>query len=261
MRSTMTDLSCLPNRGIAGAQGVRDPIGSAGSQTSPKVSTVPEPSESTQNISKSTLTRILNTCDALDAARCERDTLGTNPEDVDGVQRVHARGTSSEIKTRTTYEGGDGDKYQEAEGGDEEEEGEERDRMSESDQEHEAGSEDEDEYDDNGDGEDEEENDEENDKEDDDKEERGLEGEADPVSKKNNQRQGKRGYGHTIFGRDTIKLLSRPLLPVGALNSDNEALDEAIEVRHDIRNQAWQWCAYPIRDPNLFVPVKKIAVR
>jgi hypothetical protein len=225
MRSTMTDLSCLPNRGIAGAQGVREPIGSAGSQTSPKVSTVPEPSESTQN-----------TCDALDAARCERDTLGTNSRDVNRDQRAHARGTSSGTKTRTTYEGRDGDKYQEAGGGDEEEEGEERDRTSESDQEHEAGSEDEDEYDDNGDGEDEEENDEENDKEDDDKEERGLEGEADPVSKKNNQRQGKRGYGHTTFGRDTIQLLSRPLLPVGALNSDNEALDEAIEVRHDTRN-------------------------
>jgi hypothetical protein len=108
------------------------------------------------------LTRISNTCDALDAARCERDTLDTNPGDVNEGQGVYARGTSSGIKTRTTYEGGDGDRYQEAEGGDEEEEeGEERDRMSESDQEHEAGSEDEDEYDDNGDGEDKEENDEE----------------------------------------------------------------------------------------------------
>ena len=25
--------------------------------------------------------------------------------------------------------------------------------------------------------------------------------------------------------------------------------------------QAWRWYAYPIRDPNLFVPFKKIAVR
>jgi hypothetical protein len=56
------------------------------------------------------------------------------------------------------------------------------------------------------------------------------------VSKKNNQRQGNRGYGHTNFGRDTIKLLSWPLLPVGALDSDNKALDEAIEERHDTRN-------------------------
>jgi hypothetical protein len=160
MRTTTTDLSCLLNRGIAGAQGVCEPTGSAGSQTSPKVSSVYEPAESSQNTSKSTLTRISNTCDALDAARCERDTLGTNPGDVNEGQRVYARGTSSAIKTRTTYEGGDGDKYQEAEGGDEEEEREERNRMSESDQEHEAGSEDEDEHDDAGDGEDEEENDE-----------------------------------------------------------------------------------------------------
>jgi hypothetical protein len=56
------------------------------------------------------------------------------------------------------------------------------------------------------------------------------------VSKKNNQRQGNRGYGHTNFGRDTIKLLSWPLLPVGALDSNNKALDEAIEERHDTRN-------------------------
>jgi hypothetical protein len=84
------------------------------------------------------LTRISNTCDALDAARCERDALGTNLGDVNKGQRVYARGTSSAIKTRTTYEGGNGDKYQEAGGGDEEEEeeeeeGEERDGMSKSD--------------------------------------------------------------------------------------------------------------------------------
>jgi hypothetical protein len=222
IRIDTTDLSSLPVQNSVG-----NPKASAGSQSSPKVSAVFEPSESAQEIPKSTSTGTFVVCDALDSARCEGDTSGAKPGDIDGDQRAHAIVTSSGNKTRGTHGRAEGDEYQEA-GKADEEQGEELDRIGESYQE----SEDEDD-DDDGDDEDEEEDDH---REDDDKEERGSEGEVELVSKYNDQGQKKQDDGHTVSRRRTATLTSRPTPPIGASDSDNEASDEIMEVRHNTRS-------------------------
>jgi hypothetical protein len=223
MRVDTTDLSSLPVQHSAGAHSVRNPKPSVGSQSSPKVSAVFEPSESAQKTPESTSTGTTVVCEALDSARCKRVTSGVKPGDIDEDQKAHAMVTSSGNKTR----GVQGDEYQEA--GRTEERGEEElDSVGEIDQE----SKDE-EDDDDRDDEDEEEDEHE---EDDDKEERDSEGEVEPMSRYNDQGQKKRDDGYKVSRRRTAALTSRPTPPVGAPDSDNKASREVAKVGHNTRN-------------------------
>jgi hypothetical protein len=228
MQRTTTDPLSLPNRDVAGKQSACEAINvpktSAGNQISTRVPTVSKPPDLAQKPSRNTLTSASSAYKALNTVRYGDITPGADHRDADGDQRHHVTGTSNANATHMTYEGDEEDQNQEEGKGTGEKEGEERDRVYESEQENTDESEDED--GDDGDGEDEE--NEENAKKCDDKERRGVEDKSELVSEVNNQGQQKRD-GHMIS-------TGRSPLPVGALNSDKEALNEVIEVRHDTRS-------------------------